>query len=227
MNRFWWRIAVGAAIVFAVGMALITGARHGKAEISRHIGLGAVGAGMQAAHSLGDFVVDGRRLGEVRRLRILRDPGEASRMEATVDLADAAAADRLAGCAVLTGDMDELFDDAGLRCEAKVPAGYEEFGVVLAVADARQLRRPLYAAKTQVAEFDEHQDDDARVVDVRADEQGRTHVSVQNDGGTEVVRMQADSNGATMEVRNAAGRRLFRMRADSVGLDFSGRDRAR
>jgi hypothetical protein len=219
MNRYWIRIALGALGIFAVGMLLVTGVRHGKAEVSKQLE-GITLASAVLPQKLGPVTLDGMRIGAVTRLRLVRDSGRARRMEVTLAPSGREGLARLAACAALAGDLDRLLDE-GLRCAGADTAGQARFGT-LSVAGG-EVERPLFAPAEQVARFrGEDRNDNAQVVDIRADSTtGQAHLVVEGANGRKLVQIEADSqHGALIDIRDEHGKPIFHLQADSTGVNF-------
>jgi hypothetical protein len=223
MNRYWLRIALGALGIFAVGMLFVMGVRRGKAEVSKRLG-GISLAQAMIPHKLGPVTLDGAPIGSVSRLRIIRDSARAERhMDVTLVPDGPAALARIDACAALAGDLERLFEDEGegLRCAGADTAGLARFGT-LATASG-ELRRPLFASAEQVAKFGhEGANDEARVVDIRADSAtGKAHIVVEGANGQKLVQIDADSeHGARIDIRDEHGKPVFHLQADSNGVNI-------
>ena len=96
MTRYWIKIALGAALVFAVGMMVVTIARVGKKTVV-HV---AEGTGpIRIPLMLVPFRLDGQRLGTMRQLTIFRDSAQRpTTLELSVAMSDSLAPARLAEC---------------------------------------------------------------------------------------------------------------------------------
>lgn len=129
MRNLWVKIGLGAAGIFAVGMVLVTLGRLGKARIE------------DLVHSDSDiriplmgivpFQVDDQRLGELRRLTLLRDaPQHLTGVRVEARLSDSATVDALKDCTFLTvNDPEHLNADTRFRC-VHDSTGLGSFGTV-------------------------------------------------------------------------------------------------
>lgn len=161
MKNIWVRIGLTAGAVFGVGMLVVYGVRTGKAEFQRlvnssddiHIPLMGI-----VPFQLGD-----QRLGELRRLTLLRDtPQHLTGVRVEARLSDSAVADALTkDCAFLTvNDPQNLNGRTRFACVTDT-AGLGDFGTVeivtrqggapttlvrtllLPAADVRQLQQAM------------------------------------------------------------------------------------
>jgi hypothetical protein len=96
MTRYWIKIALGAALVFAIGMMVVTIGRVGKNTVV-HV---AEGTGpIRIPLMLVPFRLDGVRLGTMRQLIIFRDSAQRpTNLELSVAMSDSLAPARLAEC---------------------------------------------------------------------------------------------------------------------------------
>ena len=96
MTRYWIKIALGAALVFAIGMIGVTIFRAGKNTVENV----AEGSGpIRIPLLLVPFRLDGQRLGTMRQLVVFRDSAQRpTTLELTVAMSDSLAAARLAEC---------------------------------------------------------------------------------------------------------------------------------
>ncbi len=96
MTRYWIKIALGAALVFAVGMLVVSVFKIGKqsvAEITEGTGP------IRIPLMLVPFNLDGERLGTMRGLVILRDSAQKpAGLELSVAVPDSLAPERLQTC---------------------------------------------------------------------------------------------------------------------------------
>lgn len=235
MQRYWLKIALGAALVFGLGMGVIAlvrssiGELRALAESDRPIGI---------PLAILPFRVDGSPIGDVRRLELLRSsPSKVTGVRLMVRLNDSSEAARLRDCRLTLHERSALGGRDGFRCEgpgdSSTPAVkrigevvFEPGGVVRAIfvpADRAAAWRDYDTASVR-AELEKLRAqglaDSAARVRIRADSE-RAIIEVQGDSGERLVRIQADSHGALMHIRNRAGKSLFRMRADSNGASIS------
>ena len=211
MSRYWIQIALGAIVVFGLGMGVVSLLRSGG---DRFEALAEIPHVMATIPDRFDpLTIDGVESGSITRVQI--DPEDD--MTVTLAATDSAAVARISGCGVLAGSIDDFFDN-GLSCAtAESLGGHGRFGV-LNVAGT-DVSVPLYAPDAQVAEF--HEDGHDAAVDIQADSAGETLVRITDGTGNERVHIKAsEAGGATIEIRGDDGRPIFQFHADSQGLQL-------
>lgn len=116
MRNYWLRIALGAAAIFTLGMIGITVARQGVGRVRGVV----EGSGpITLPIAFVPFKLDGRRLGSVNKVVLLRDaPKSISSVELEVKLNDSTLARGLAGCH-LAANFDADHRPAGVRIHAE------------------------------------------------------------------------------------------------------------
>jgi len=233
-QRYWLKIALGALMVFAVGMVVIVLARRSIAEIkalaqsSRPIGI---------PLAILPFRVDGEQLGNVRRVELLRSsPHEISGFRLMVRLRDSTGTTRLSDCTLTINDPDSFATRGGFGCEVGDSASghlkrigevvFEPGGAVRAIfalADhaGRWHGHDFAAVQAEVARLQAAGlTDSAARVRIEADS-ARALIEVSGDSDGALVRIQADSHGARMRLRDRSGREVFGLRADPSGASVS------
>ena len=113
MTRYWIKIAAGAVLIFALGMAVWFGVRRG---------VGAVHVVMDTDQPISipikfaTFRLDGVALGKIDHIRLMRSaPKRLVAAEITVRLDSATYADRLRNCVVRLNSLDNLDERAQER----------------------------------------------------------------------------------------------------------------
>lgn len=163
MRNYWLRIFLGALAIFAIGMIGISLFRSG----ADHVRTVVQGDGpITIPLAFIPFVMDGERLGTVKRLVIHRsEPKRASAVEVYIDVADSLLAQGLSGCRLAARvesrgaghgvDIRTGRDSAGVfYCLPgdSTPADLEEFGE--AVLEPGDIRLPLYLSQELVSELE-------------------------------------------------------------------------
>ena len=153
MRGYWLRIALGAAVVFAVGMLIVSAFDAGRRNVEAVVeGTGPITVPLAFI----PLNLDGERLGTFRRVTIYRDSLQnPTRIEATVSMGDTTSLSRLAGCviAIDSADLQGNVRPNHYRClTAGDTAGSDlvTFGDLL--IRHRTERFPLYAPREQVEE---------------------------------------------------------------------------
>lgn len=113
MQSYWIRIGVGALGVFLLGMVVVTMGRRG----SRMVHELAASDGITIPFPVGDFTVEGNRLGSFSKLNIRRIPTAEGRVKALVRLDDPGHTDLLSSCTLVLEDGN-FEPGADFRCAA-------------------------------------------------------------------------------------------------------------
>ncbi len=203
MQRYWLRIGLRALAIFAGGMILISLARNGINGV-RQLVRSADPISIPLATTL-PFQLDGQSVGKVNRLELLRkEPRKVSGVRLQVTLGDSVVAQRVGHCALAWGDSVAGHGEMSFWCTNPgdsarhhlVPFGEIVFqpsgavqGVLVPASMARKWRSGLDA-----------------------------------DSGTAMgglvaaeAEFKADSHGAALRIRDRSGREVLRLRADSAG----------
>lgn len=196
MRSYWIRISLGALLVFALGMGIISFARESKREVAAAIASGAAQlAGMDLP-----FRVDGRSFGRIQQLDVRgADRGTDRWMHVVVKVDDSIPLDRVPGCDfTLRRSGRDLDVQHGFICAPAGEAGLAPAGEV--VVQPGGARRVLLLPAEAVAE------------------------AAAQAGGGGAVNVQADSHGAVIRITDASGRPIFQVHADSLGAQVRVRD---
>jgi hypothetical protein len=231
MQRYWLRIALGATVVFALGMGLIALTRNSITELralatsTRPISIPLMAI---------PFRLDGSQIGNVRRFDLLRrSPSDFSGIRLTVRLDDSLAAARLPACRLTILDPETFADGNGFQCIGSSDSAaqhlkligeivFEPGGVVRAIfapADHADSWRNYDSAKLARLHAKDLQDSAIRAI-IRADSSGAL-INVGPKSGPGLVQIQADPRGASLQVRDRSGRKIVHMHADPGGASLS------
>lgn len=102
MRNYWLRIVLGALAIFGVGMVLWSMVRAGRHRVEEVVHSDAP---ITIPLAFIPFKVDGRDLGTLSRLEILRQaPGQVKALNFRVKLADSASENALASCVMVAGN---------------------------------------------------------------------------------------------------------------------------
>ncbi len=172
MQRYWLKIVVGALATFTIGMLVFAGVRHGASKIER---LKDTAEPIDIPLAFIPFTVDGRRLGTLRGLRVLRsEPNRVSFLEFRVKL-DQIGDSALSGkCLLNVRDPQHIDAKDTFRCIGEADTaglGLQQVGTV-ELRDGHLL--PLVAPKGVLDSFDFNIDVDqdslaTEAAEVRAD----------------------------------------------------------
>ena len=229
-SRYWSRIAVGVALVFALGMTARAAVQKGKNEFRSILGTIGTRLPLQLAHL--SFRLDGRKVGDVTAVDVHRSgPGDLGRATLRVRLADPAFVGDLRACSLSTSDLQRFDDRSGFRCadQAELEAGgLVEVGEV--IFEPGDLTRPLYLPKSDVERW-RHSEVRGLNASLQTLPNGMVHAQGTYDlldqGAAQQgsFSLKADSQGAVVSVRDEQGRSLFDLRAGHDGVNLSVRDR--
>lgn len=245
MNRYWTRIAFGALLVFCLGMAGLAAARKGKAEVRNFLASVATRLPLRLANI--GFRFEGRRLGELTRLELVRKgPDELGRITGHVALSDAAAVAALGDCPLTVDALHRLSERTSFFCAApsELDAGrLVEVGKL--VFEPGDESRGLYLPAEVVADWkssgierldaslarDDHGGMKASGSFGLADrrrgspsgsfdlraDSGGALLSVRDERNRSIVDLQATSTGFHLSISDRNGRNLLKLLADSLG----------
>jgi hypothetical protein len=222
-RRYWIRVALGALLVFGLGLAGLAAVNRGTAEVRSLVSHAAMQLPRQLARL--DFSLDGRKIGRVSAIEVQRtgpaDPGRARLQVALADAADLGALER---CLLTSDDLDRFPHSSGFRCAdaAEIGAGLVEIGQV--VFQPADLVRPLYLPNHTVERWRRA---GIRSLDasLTADGQGGVNGSgrfelAEAHRGVErgTFRLEADERGAAITIQDHLGRSLFDFSATEHGV---------
>lgn len=232
MDPYWKKIGIGALCVFGVGMAGITVAKKGVAEL-KTAALGPVQEVLRSAPQLLTFRLDGRRLGQVKTIEVADQNGEwgAESVRILVELeADRAPRD-LADCALAADELARR-KDASFRCVTELDVADERLTRIGEVRfEPAGLSRPLYLARHEMRQLQRSnlRGLTATVEAVGQDGiEGNARYDIRSRNGRHergTVRLDAADGRALIEVRDESGQEVFRLRADESGVSLNANDR--
>ena len=219
MRNYWLKIVLGALAVFAVGMIITSIVRRVK-----HVATSDETIEFPLAFI--PFKVDGERLGELKRVRVIRaTPDSVAAIHLRAELDDTTAAARLRDCILVIRDVEHIDEQSTFECVASADTAGQDlvaFGTVRLGTAGQTV--PLLLPRAQVGHAHtsdegweraaEYGDSIAEAIDDRAD-------SI-----AEAAEMLADSVH-TVEMERAESIRAEGVRrADSVraaGMNAPGR----
>ena len=231
MNRYWTRIALGALLIFCLGLAGIAAVNRGKAEVSRL--LGSVGARipLQLAH-LG-FGLDGRRIGDVSAIDIRHStPGEIGRVTVQVALEGDGEVAGLRDCKITAGESWRWEGGGDFRCAQDEEMGrLIELGSV--IFEPGTLTRPLYVPSEALDRWERA---GIRSLDASLVTDGKGGVTAKGSYDLDSRRhgsergsftLTANQLGAALSVLDDRGRTLVDLKASERGMSLKLKDKAR
>jgi hypothetical protein len=230
MNRYWTRIALGALLVFGLGLTGMAAVNKGKAEVTNLLSTAARRLPLQLAH-LG-FRFRGQQIGRVTGIDVQRSESEElGSFTIRVALGDEAALDELRKCRLTADDIERWNSRTGFRCaeDAELEGDLVKMGDV--VFQPEGMSRPLYLPGHTANRW---RNSGVRSLDASLSADGHGGVAARGrydlmngqhglERGT--FSLQADSGGANLSVRDDQGRALVNFRADQNGVNLSLKDR--
>ena len=245
MNRYWTRIALGALLVFCLGMAGITAVRKGTAGVRSMLSTAASRLPLRFANM--GFRLDGRRIGDITGLDIVRNGRtEVGRITGHVQLTEPEAVATLAECNLTVDEADRINDRTTFSCAS---SGELDSGDLVEVGEVifqpGRFTRPLYLPqryltdwrRSEIQQLDASFARDGRggvrgsgsfdvmdgahgsqagTFDLRADSQGAVF-SVRDTQNRPIVDFSATHGALHLNIRDRHGRNLLRLLADSLG----------
>lgn len=135
MTKYWIKIAVGALLIFAVGMGIRYGFNQGKEKV---VAVLQSDSPISVPLKFAGFRVDGQRVGQLERLTLERsDPHHVSSVTLVVRVDSAAVAERLRSCILRLDNLEHIDENTSFVCmtgsAADSAAGFgafESFGEV-------------------------------------------------------------------------------------------------
>lgn len=203
MRSIWTRAAIGALMIFALGMLLLKGlrsTRDGLSSLASDV-KPQVEAQLAEAFSHIDrpvpFILDGTPMGQLMNVRMQRPRhGGSPSVRAVVMLDNPATASRLAGCDLVPNNPDAVDLKDGFRCASAGESGLQSIGEVR--LEPVGMTRPIRASSMAMSELQKQ-------VNVTVDSEHGVITNVTGDSG-EIVNITADSNGAVIHVKDKKGK---------------------
>lgn len=226
MQRYWLRIAVGALLVFALGMTAVSIYRNGRAKIET---LANSADPITIPLGILPFQLDGDRLGRIQEVQIRRDaPDRVSGVGLVVKVSDSAATrDLLAACRLTIHDSPADHRSPSFHCATPADSLADSLTVFGDVRfEPQNVVQAFFLPARLVSDWRQGRSDLIRADEQRrlARSKSRAVVQIDNDSGDTVFELHADSAGARLRIRDDSGREVFVMDADSAGAHLILRD---
>ncbi|MEO8294747.1 MAG: hypothetical protein ABI613_04455 [Gemmatimonadota bacterium] len=123
MKSYWFKIVLGALVIFIVGMLVVTATRKARNQVHL-VSDTSEPINIPIPFGLVPFKLNGNRLGSVQRLTLLRDtPKGVSGIRVIVKLADPVSADQLKDCFLVVDDVQHINGRTTFRCQNADTAG--------------------------------------------------------------------------------------------------------
>jgi len=212
MRRFWVRIGVGAAVVFAGGMFVITLARQVKGAAAEAL---QSGSSFSVPFNMLAFQMDGRRVGSVRSIDVRRGEGRRVRqVNIDVRLKGFDASD-LGECALVLGGGHgggELFDCVD---PAELDGRYRQIGQ--ARFEPGGVTRPILVEWNDSPHW--FREGDFPEVRIEAGEVvGGLNITGSDADGS--FSLKADATGLRIHATDASGTEVVKLDAGAKGVEI-------
>ena len=245
MNRYWSRIALGALLVFCVGMTGMYAVRKGKAEVTSLLTAAGTRIPLQLANL--KFRLDRHGLGEISSINVNRKgAADLGRIRIQVALADPSGLPADSDCGITLDGAGLHSDKLAFRCAVRSEIDAGDLVEVGQVAfQPSGVTRPLYVEQGSAARWkraavqsldasmarDGHGGVEARgsfdlrdgqgaaqrgSFNLKADPKG-TVISVRDDQGRNLLDFTAGAHGVNLNIHDRHGRNLIKLLADSLG----------
>jgi hypothetical protein len=114
MRNYWLKIAIGAVVIFAIGMVGVSVVRRGVARVNTVV----TGSGpINIPLALLPFELEGERLGTMKRVTLHRTaPRHVTQVNLEIELSDSLVAQGIAGCR-LAANLDQDSGEQGINIE--------------------------------------------------------------------------------------------------------------
>jgi hypothetical protein len=212
MNRYWMRIVLGALGIFLVGTAVFYAARSGRQRVAQVV---ASSEPITIPLAFIPFKVDGRELGTLSRLQIMRSsPKQVEALNFRVKLADSVADERLGGCILVAGDNGMNFQanhinpNAMFHCATAGDTAGKNLAPLGSIETQRGNTFVLLSGADALRNFDMQTNGNTNA---QADS-----ISAVYEKMADSVQQAADSMSSAAEARADSLRAVAETRADSV-----------
>lgn len=211
MSRYWMRIIFGALGIFLVGTAAYYGVRSGKQRVQRVV---ESDAPITIPLAFIPFKVDGKELGTLSRLQILRSsPKQVEAVNFRVKLADSIADERLAQCILVAGDdgmnfqVKHINPNSTFYCATASDTAGKNLAPLGSIETQRGNTYVLLSGADALRNFDAGMDNN----DAQADS-----ISAVYERMADSIQQVAESIGNAAEQRADSFRAVAETRADSI-----------
>ena len=212
MNRYWMRIILGALGIFLLGTTAYYGVRSGKRRVQRVV---ESAAPITIPLAFIPFKVDGRELGTLSRLQILRSsPKQVEAVNFRVKLADSVGDDRLAQCILVAGDngmnfqLKHINPNSTFYCATAKDTAGKNLAPLGSIETQRGNTYVLLSGADALKNFDHdmHGSNDAQA----------DSISAMYERMADSIQQAAESIGSAAEQRADSLRSAAESRADSI-----------
>ncbi|MGH7560671.1 MAG: hypothetical protein ACRENB_06610 [Gemmatimonadales bacterium] len=225
MRGYWWKIGLGAAMVFALGLTVVSVVNAGKSRVKSM--LATAGGRLPVRITDLPFRLEGRHIGDLSGVEVRRQSaGEVGEVVIRVELSDAAYLPELAACDVAAGRVHHWKRSPRFRCADAAEIATGELGRLGDIVfEPGGLRRPIYL---DARDLDRWKRSDVRALDanlVRVGDGIRAsgRFDLMPDHGRPergTFDLVAGDGGARFVVRDERGREIVNFSAGDHGLNI-------
>ena len=221
MTRYWARIILGALAIFLVGTSIYYGARSGKRRVQA---IAESAEPITIPLAFIPFKVDGKDLGTLSRLQILRSsPKQVEAVNFRVKLADSISDERLGHCILVAGENGMNFQvkhidaNATFYCATSEDTAGKNLAPLGSIETQRGSTYVLLSGADALKDFDGGMDGHN---DAAADS-----ISAVYERMADSIQQVAESIGNAAETRADSIRAVAEMRAESARAGVHGTPR--
>lgn len=212
MSRYWMRIVLGALAIFLVGTSIYYAARSGKRRVQA---IADSDSPITIPLAFIPFKVDGKDLGTLSRLQILRSsPKQVEAVNFRVKLADSVGDEQLSQCILVAGDngmnfsMKNIESDATFYCASASDTTGKNLAPMGSIETQRGNTYVLLSGADALKEFDGGMDGH--------NEAAADSISAVYERMADSIQQVAESIGNAAEQRADSFRNAAENRADSI-----------
>ncbi len=212
MSRYWLKIILGALAIFVVGTSIFYAAGRGKRRVQE---IADSDAPITIPLAFIPFKVDGRNLGTLSRLQIIRSsPKQVESVSFRVKLADSIGEEQLGQCILVAGDngmnfqLKHIKPDATFYCASAKDTVGKNLAPLGSIETQRGNTYVLLSAADALKDFDHDTPDKTAA---QADS-----ISAVYERMADSIQQAGDSISSAAEARADSLRAVAETRADSV-----------
>jgi hypothetical protein len=208
MRKYWFKIGLGAAVVFTGGMFVITLGRQVKSAAAEAL---RSGSSIRVPLAMVPFTLAGEKIGTVRSVQIDRSgPKRVKHLNVTVSL-KGTTPDALDACALTVSrhSRHDLFDCVAieeLNLADLVRVGEVRF-------EPSGLVRPILLERDMVEDWF-----DLNWADLGLSPDSKANIEINGEDGS-LVRINADGDGALLKISDGSGREVVKLEAGESGVN--------
>jgi hypothetical protein len=192
-RQYWIRIGVGAFVIFGVGMGAVYG----------WTGMKSIAAAHAIPLAMLPIRVDGQEIGRLHQVDVEKlSSGDVASVQVKVRSSDSTLAEKYSRCLLVPSRSHSRRKFTDFSCVTPADsAGRDLRRIGEIVVEPDDVTLTLMVPASRLADWED--------------------ADWSNDSSVKTVHIQADSNGAVIDVRGPGGQRLFHLEADSGGARIS------